>query len=423
MFKKNLVGIVVVILVAAAFAGGFWIGKGGSNASSDRPAMGPDMAGKTEAPTEQTAPTSPQIGQTVVAAPAGSDSAGKRQSLTPEIQAVLTKARKEGKSREEIQALMATFREHAATSQQMAQAEATAHVARKTAAREQSGAAQPEAAAPQQANRRKSQTTAGAAAVPASTTLPDMHEFYGTAAAVAEVNVQSQQGGTIITLNGKEGDTVKKGAVLARFDDSEQRLQIDNAVSSKTTAELQLQQAEAGLKTAQTTLERNQELFKDGLISQQQMDDLQSNMESAQASLNSAREKVKQADTQIALQENSLDDFVVHAPISGIIDQKQYNLQEIYKGSDVLFHIINIEQVYVNVDVPETYIKQVREDMQVALTFNALGDQAFTGVVETILPSGSTSNRTFTVKVLVENPEQFIRPGMFANVRMAFIEA
>ena len=318
---------------------------------------------------------------------------------------------------------MATFREHAATSQHTAQAEATAPVARNSAAREQSGAAQPEAAAPQQANRRQSQTTAGAAAIPASTTLPDMHEFYGTAAAVAEVNVQSQQGSTIITLNGKEGDTVKKGAVLVRFDDSEQRLQIENAVSSKTTAELQLQQAEADLKTAQTTLERNQELFKDGLISQQQMDELQSKMESAQASVNSAREKVKQADTQIALQENSLDDFMVRAPISGIIDQKQYNLQEIYKGSDVLFHIINIKQVYVNVDVPETYIKQVREDMQVTLTFNALGNQAFTGMVDTILPSGSTSNRTFTVKVLVENPEQFIKPGMFANVNIAFTEA
>jgi RND family efflux transporter MFP subunit len=265
----------------------------------------------------------------------------------------------------------------------------------------------------------QTQNTTDAVVVPASTTLPDMHEFYGTAAAIAEVNVQSKEGGTIITLNGQQGDEVKKGDVLARFDDSEQQLQIENARSSRTTAELQLHQAEVNLKTAQTNLERNQELFKDGLISQQQMDDLVNKVEIAQASVNSALEKVKQADTQIALQESSLGNFVVRAPISGIIDLKNYNLQEIYKGSDVLFHIINIDQVYVNVDVPETYIKQVQEGMQVTVSFNALGDQTFTGVVETILPSGSSSDRTFTVKVLVENPDQLIKPGMFARIEMS----
>jgi HlyD family secretion protein len=313
------------------------------------------------------------------------------------MQAALTKAREEGKSREEIQALLAV-------------------------AKEQSGASQPEADATLLTMSPQTQDTVSAAVVPASTTLPALHEFYGTAAPVAEVNVQSQQGGTIVVLNGKEGDAVKKGDVLARFDDSEQRLQIENAISSKTTAELQLQQAEANLKAAQTNLDRNQELFEEGLISQQSMEELRNTVESALATVNTCLENVKQADTQIVLQEKTLANFVVHAPISGIIDLKNYNLQEIYK-SDVLFHIINIEQVYVNVDVPETYIKQVREGMPVTVGFNALGDQMFTGVVETILPSGSTSNRTFTVKVLVENPDQSIKPGMFANVSIAISEA
>jgi RND family efflux transporter MFP subunit len=459
LLKKNLIGIVVVILVAAAFAGGFWIGRGGSNASSGMPGMRPDMSGGQPS-TEQTAPTSPQIGltQTVAAAPADSGMAGGRQNMTPEMQAALTKAREEGKSREEIQALMATLQEQSTASQVSAQPVAASQSAAPeqtatqpdeapvdtqtilakareegksreevqaliAAAREQSGTAQPQTATSSQTTQTQAQNTAVATVASVSPTLSDMHEFYGTAAAIAEVNVQSQQGGTIVTLNGKEGDEVKKGEVLARFDDSDQQLQIENAKSSKISAELQLQQAEANLKTAQTNLERNQELFKEGLISQQQMDTLVSNVETAQSSVNSAIEKVKQAETQIALQEKSLGDFVVRAPISGIIDLKNYNLREIYKGSDVLFHIIDIDRVYVNVDVPETYIKLVCEGMQVMVSFNALGDQAFTGVVDTILPSGSSSDRTFTVKVMVENPEQLIKPGMFANVGIALSEA
>ena len=243
-------------------------------------------------------------------------------------------------------------------------------------------------------------------------------EFYGTAAPSDEVNVQSQQGGTLIVLNGEEGDFVQKGSLLARFDDSEKQLNLDNALSSRNTAQQQVQQAESDLKLAQTNLERNRQLFEDGLISQQQFDDLESNVESARTSLNNAQESVKQANTQISLLENELKDFSVYAPISGIIDLKNYNLQEIYGGNSVLYHIINIDEVSVNVDVPEIYIKRIQEGQEVAVTFNALGDQTFPGILETVLLSGTSSNRTFTVKVRVKNPDHAIKPGMFAAVEM-----
>jgi RND family efflux transporter MFP subunit len=184
----------------------------------------------------------------------------------------------------------------------------------------------------------------------------------------------------------------------------------------------QVQQAETNLKAAQTNLDRNQQLFKDGLISQQQIDDLQNKVEAAQASLNSTRENVSQADTQIALLENGLENFVVRAPISGIINTKNYNLQEIYRANDVLYHVVNIDDVYINVDVPETYIQQIREGMQVSVTFNALGEQRFGGTVETVLPSSTTANRTFTAKVRVKNPGHAIKPGMFASVQIALAE-
>ena len=130
-------------------------------------------------------------------------------------------------------------------------------------------------------------------------------------------------------------------------------------------------------------------------------------------------ESVTQAEAQISIINNTLKNFQVMAPISGIIDTKQYNLGEVYQAGSVMYHIINIDQVDVEVEIPETYIKQIREKMNVTVVFDALGDRTFAGLVDTVLPSGTAGNRNFTAKVLVSNPHHAIKPGMFARVEMA----
>ena len=424
MIKKNLLGIMIVILIAGAFVGGYVLGRrsapqmpaGMAPRGGQPPGGQPENTGQRQPgqpPAEQKSGQEEQEGnpaQTTGQPPdqqgdpeqpqammPGANPGGGDQEMTEEMRAVIAKAREEGKSREEIQALIAKLREQGDAGQP-----------------QQPGAGQPSG----QPDASETQPPVQQLR-PATTPAPNMHEFYGTAAPSAEVNVQSKQGGTIIFLKGKEGNSVKKGEVLVRFDDSEQQLNLEKARSSRNAALQQVQQAESNLKAAQTNVERNQQLFNEGLVSQQQMDDLLNKLESAKTSLNSASENVKQADTQIALLEKDLGNFVVRSPINGIIDLKNYNLQEIYRASDVLYHVVNIDQVYVNVDIPETYITQVREGMKVTLTFNALNDQQFSGVVETILSSGTTANRNFTVKVLVENPDHAIQPGMFASVEIA----
>ena len=98
----------------------------------------------------------------------------------------------------------------------------------------------------------KPEQTADGAQRPAASPTPDANaiEFYGTAAPSAEVNVQSKQGGTIIVLNGKEGDFVKKNALLVQFDESDQQLNLDKARSSRNSTLQQVQQAENNLKSA-----------------------------------------------------------------------------------------------------------------------------------------------------------------------------
>jgi RND family efflux transporter MFP subunit len=243
--------------------------------------------------------------------------------------------------------------------------------------------------------------------------------FYGTATPCAEANVQGKYGGRLVFLKGEEGEMVTQGDTIVKFEEKDTQLQLQQAIAAQNTAEQSVNEARSNYETTQTNLKRYQKLFADGFISRQDLDSLQNKLLVAQAGLQSAQEQVKNKEAQIQLYQNMLHDLKISAPISGVIDEKHFNLNEIPDPGDVIYHIINIDQVYVEVDVPETYISKIHEQMAVRVLFDSLNpEQQFTGTVERIIPTGNAQSRNFVAKVLIENPERQIKPGMFARVNV-----
>ncbi|GAK48924.1 efflux transporter, RND family, MFP subunit [Candidatus Moduliflexus flocculans] len=243
--------------------------------------------------------------------------------------------------------------------------------------------------------------------------------FYGTAKPYAEANVQCKYSGKIMHLNGKEGDSVQAGETIIQFEKTDASLAISQAEASKNALLEAVKQAESNFETAQKTVARNQELFKQGFLAKQSLDELQNSLQVAQAALSSAREQVKTSDASLQMLRNKMKDLTITAPISGIIDKKNFNENEIPGANDTIYHIVDIHQVYIDIDVPETYISQIRENMPIDVLFDSLSGQKFQGIVERIIPTGNAANRNFTAKVLVENPALMIKPGMFARANAA----
>ena len=246
--------------------------------------------------------------------------------------------------------------------------------------------------------------------------------FYGTAIPSAEANVQTKLGGRIVFLKGREGDRVEAGETIVKFDDHDTRLQLQQALTGKNSALQSVNQAESNFNTIQTDLKRYQQLLKDGFVSRQNVDAMQNQLRAAEAGLQSAREQVKSAEAQIELLKNSLQDMVVNAPIGGLIDEKHFNLNEITGKEAVIYHIVNVDQVYIEVEVPETYISAIQEHMTMKVAFDFLKGKEFSGTVERIVPTGNRQSRNFIAKVLVDNPEHLIKPSMFARVNACLEE-
>lgn len=242
--------------------------------------------------------------------------------------------------------------------------------------------------------------------------------FYGTVAPFAEANVQGKHGGKIIALKGEEGEYVKAGSLIVQFDASDYQFQKQQAVASKNAAKAGVNQAQSNYQTADTTLKRYEGLYKKGFISRQALDEMKNASQVAQAGLGSAEEQVNTAAAQINLLENTMHDMKIAAPISGIIDAKNFNLNEVAGAGSVIYHIVDIDRVYIEVEIPETHIAKIREKMAVTVAVDSLNGQEFSGVVERIIPTGNRDNRNFTAKVLVQNPDRLIKPGMFSRVNV-----
>ena len=212
-------------------------------------------------------------------------------------------------------------------------------------------------------------------------------------------NVQTKQNillfpemaGTLMRVYVKDGDPVRKGQVLAKID--------DGGLASR------LEQLRTQAALAETTYERQKRLWEQNIGSEIQYLQAKTNYEAA---VNA----VSQAEAQ-------LGKSTITAPFSGIVDDV---MQE--EGSTVnpasgmaVFRLVNLSDMYVDVDVPESYLEGVTPGKQVKIYIPVLGDSIETNVRQTgnfINPA----NRTFRAEIPVPNRDGSIKPNLTVRVRI-----
>ncbi|MCB9427089.1 MAG: efflux RND transporter periplasmic adaptor subunit [Flavobacteriales bacterium] len=188
----------------------------------------------------------------------------------------------------------------------------------------------------------------------------------------------------------KEGQAVSKGQVLARID--------DGGLSQ------QLAQLEIQAQLSKTTFERQERLWKQKIGSEIQY-------------LQAKTQYEAQAKAVDQMQKN-LDKTVVRAPFTGVVDDVITDEGSVVApGQTPLFRVVNLNDMYVTVDVPERYITNVTIGKDVKANFPVLGKTIDSKVRQTgkfINPA----NRTFKIEVPLENKDQSIKPNLTAKLRI-----
>src|SRR6266403_1300969 len=252
--------------------------------------------------------------------------------------------------------------------------------------------------------------------------------------------LSSQVEGRVAEVLADVGDNVREGQTLITVDPQELQFEVDRQRGLVTQVRAQLgigpndppptdpkkiasvQRAEADLFDADHKYGRAQQMFKDHLISQQQLDEAASRYQSAQATYNVALQEVdrlkallvsSQASEQLA--EKKLRDAAIRAPFPGAIKTRNVHPGEYLRVQSPVMVLVRMDRLRARLAVPERWAGWVRDGAPVELQVEAFPGETFHGKVSRINPSVSQDSRTFEAEALLVNLDGRLKPGFFVQ--------
>lgn len=280
-----------------------------------------------------------------------------------------------------------------------------------------------------------------------------------------KINVNSKVTGRVAWIGVEKGDKVKEGQVLVRLEDQEFRASVQQARGAYESAKAQyeaarngsrpqeversqhdLEQAKAQLANDKANLDRMRPLVSEGVFSRQQLDDAVARHDASvqrvhslqrtydltrigprQEDIDQARGQTMQAEGQLQYAMSQLDATQIRAPVTGTILERTAEKGELVtaqfasgaeggpRGSVVA--LADLNDLQVELDISQGDFAKLGPKQRGIVTTDAYPDRQYKGVIAEISPEANRSKATVQVKVQVQNPDEYLRPEMNANVQ------
>ncbi|MGM5468928.1 efflux RND transporter periplasmic adaptor subunit [Flavobacteriaceae bacterium LMO-SS05] len=215
-------------------------------------------------------------------------------------------------------------------------------------------------------------------------------ELQGNVSTKQNLVIYPEYSGLLSKVYVKEGQKVSKGQTLAKIDDGG---------LSQQLAQIQIQ-----ADLAKTTFERQERLWNQKIGSEIQFLQTKSSYQAQQEAVNQLQQQIAKT--------------IVRAPFSGTIDDVITEQGSVVApGQSPLFRIVNLNDMYIETDVPESYITDVVKNKNVQVEFPMLGK-----IIDTKIRQAGNyinpANRTFKIEVAVPNTDQSIKPNLTAKLKI-----
>jgi HlyD family secretion protein len=230
-----------------------------------------------------------------------------------------------------------------------------------------------------------------------------------------EVKISPDIAGQITELNVEEGDTVKKGQVLARIyadiyalQQEEAASRVNQSIASVDNSKATLEALKAALDLARQTLERNRTLYDQKVISKAELEQYESSFRTAEANYNAAQQSIKglQANVQstrtgLSKASKDLSRTTIVAPMDGVISSLKVKKGESVAGSTFnvgteMMTVSDMASLEVRVDVGENDIVKINIGDSADVEVDAYNNRKFKGVVTKIASSTKGSATSLT---------------------------
>lgn len=221
--------------------------------------------------------------------------------------------------------------------------------------------------------------------------------------------MSSEVEGAVSLVSADFGDTVSAGQVMMKISPREYQLKVESAQAA-------LDQQRAKLANSSAKFDRAQLLKKEGTISAEQFDQLDSMLQVDEAD-------VESAEKALSLARKKLSDTEIKAPFTGSVQKRMVSLGEYVSPGKQLYEIIAIDPIKLRSPMPERFVPMARVGMPVHLEIDAAPGKSYVGTVTRIAPALDESSRTLLIEAEVPNPDGALKPGFFAHVTMKLGQA
>ncbi|MEO8049416.1 MAG: efflux RND transporter periplasmic adaptor subunit [Acidobacteriota bacterium] len=282
-------------------------------------------------------------------------------------------------------------------------------------------------------------------------------------------DVAPETGGKVIQTPVDVGDFVQQGQVIARLEDRDAKLRLDQAEAAEQQAEAGLRQAQSRIglaqgeqfnadtvpevlsakanadsaaaqaRLAEADAQRYANLLKTGDVSQSAYDKFRTQADTAQAQANAARQQYEATlnaarqnfhgtvsaqaslagiEAQGAMARKAVADTIVHAPFAGYISARPIAAGQYVGVTSKIATLLRITPIRLELQVPEVNSPDIKLSVAVEAMVPGYPGRTFQGRVTAINPAVDPSSRTITVIAEFPNSDIALKPGMFATARI-----
>lgn len=277
------------------------------------------------------------------------------------------------------------------------------------------------------------------------------------------IEVSSKVVGKVAWVGIEKGDQVREGQVLVRLEDAEYQAQLAQAKANQAVAQAHLKELETGSRpqeidaaqaamdvaaanfyNAEINLKRVEQMAREQIASQAQLDDARTQyavtknqLESArknyelvkigprQEQIDYARAQVAQAQAAVDYAQTMLDSTLIRAPVSGTVLERLVEKGEMVSTMNFggtggvkasVASIADLNDLQVQLDINQNDFPKITPAQACAVTADAYPDRVYQGVVAEIAPEANRQKATIEVRVKVPRPDAYLRPEMNAHV-------
>jgi membrane fusion protein (multidrug efflux system) len=208
------------------------------------------------------------------------------------------------------------------------------------------------------------------------------------------VTIRPEIAGRVAEIRFDEGEPVRQGRPLVVLDDSVYRAEVE--------------QVQASLELSQANFDRAVDLLKRNVGTTKARDEAFAELRADQASLELAKAR--------------LDKTVISAPFDGVVGLRKVSVGDFANAGDDVVNLEQIDPLKADFRVAEGYLGALRPGQRIELGVDAFPDQSFAGEVYAIDPLIDEGGRSILLRAKLPNPDDVLRPGLFARVTLVLNE-